>query len=114
MRSRGLLLHFRNYCYHFVSNYIFNFHRQLLTSFHGPLNGSTTSDNLNSANSTPQQNYSGGNRISQVLPDINWDPDPYMYGKNAKVKCESLEARYPLTFRAMDYMVQDDLELPEQ
>ena len=110
----NLETYFEIYCDHFVSNYILNFHRQLSTSFYGPLNGSTTSNNLNSANSTPQQeNFSGGNRLSQVLPDINWNPDPYKYGKNANVKCESLEIRYPLTFRAMDYMVQHDFELPK-
>ena len=53
----------------------------------------------------------GGCRISHILPDINWYPDPSKCVKGSIIKRDLVD-QYPLTFKAMNFMLQNDFELP--
>ena len=53
----------------------------------------------------------GACRISHILPDINWYPDPSKYAKNS-IKRDLVD-QYPFSFKAMTYMLQNDFELPK-
>ena len=47
--------------------------------------------------------------ISQILPEINWRP---VTSKFSKESYNNLELNFPLTYKAMEYMLSNDFELP--
>ena len=50
-------------------------------------------------------------RISNILPDINWYPEKSKSVKN-EIGCD-LMARYPLSVKAMTFMLQNDIKIPK-
>ena len=80
----------------------------------------TTEDNKHQKQSTvkapigvinPKVEPDGGCMISNILPDINWYPDPSKHVKSNFTR--DLVSQYPLTYKMMDFILKNDFELPK-